>query len=93
MVFIGLARAATEEEDKDILESLAQIEPSLLVLHFLQLVLQVLWHLSASVSMTGVATSACAFCDCFRWICESKVMPIIPRLIKFVNGYPSAKRV
>ena len=60
-------------------------------MHFLQLVLQVLWHLAAPATMTCVATPACALCDCFGWISEAKVVPIIPRLIKFVNGNPSAK--
>lgn len=90
MVFILFARAATEEEYENILEALAQIEPSLLVMHFLQLVLQVLWHLAAPAAMTCVATPACALCDCFGWISEAKVVPIIPRLIKFVNGNSSA---
>lgn len=91
MVFILFARFATEEEDKHILETLTQIEPSLLVMHFLQLVLQVLRHLAASAPMTSVTPSACPLCDCLGWISEAKVVPVIPRLIKFVNGYPSAK--
>ena len=90
VVFILLAKGATEEEDKNILHVLTQIEPSLLVMHFLQLVLQVQWHLTASASMTCVTTSAYAFCDCFGWICEPEIVLVIPRLIKFVYGYSSA---
>jgi hypothetical protein len=87
VVFILLAKGATEEEDKNILHILTQIEPSLLVMHFLQLVLEVLRHLTASASRTWLAISAI---DCFGWICEPEIVLVIPRLIKFVYGYSSA---
>ena len=90
MEFILLAWAAAKEEGENILDALTHIEPSLFVMNFLQLVLQVRRHRTTSGPMTCVSTSTRTLSDCLWGIGETEVVLIVPRLVKFVHGDPSA---
>jgi hypothetical protein len=63
MVFILLPSVAANEEDKQILDALAHIEPSLLKPMFLQLILQENRYLAASLAAPmAIATCVLSYC-------------------------------